>query len=97
MSEAALEACPECGGSVKRLISGGAGAITKGSGQHFGSSTESKGLVARVDLAACRAAGAATGHSARTKAAIMCYLSGAKAHADFGLYAGVETPASLRA
>jgi putative FmdB family regulatory protein len=32
MSDAALEDCPECGGSVKRLISGGAGAITKGSG-----------------------------------------------------------------
>jgi len=30
MSEAALEICPECGGSVRRLISGGAGAITKG-------------------------------------------------------------------
>ena len=43
MSEAPLEACPECGGSVKRLISGGAGAITKGSGQHFGSSTETQG------------------------------------------------------
>lgn len=31
MSDAAIEDCPECGGSVKRLISGGAGAITKGS------------------------------------------------------------------
>lgn len=31
MSDAALELCPECGGHVKRLISGGAGAITKGS------------------------------------------------------------------
>jgi len=30
MSEAAIESCPECGGKVKRLISGGAGAITKG-------------------------------------------------------------------
>ena len=31
MSERALETCPECGGHVRRLISGGAGAITKGS------------------------------------------------------------------
>jgi hypothetical protein len=30
MSDAAIEQCPECGGHVKRLISGGAGAITKG-------------------------------------------------------------------
>ncbi len=29
MSEKAIEACPQCGGHVKRLISGGAGAITK--------------------------------------------------------------------
>jgi putative FmdB family regulatory protein len=31
MSEQPLETCPECGGEVHRLISGGAGAITKGS------------------------------------------------------------------
>jgi putative FmdB family regulatory protein len=33
MSDAAVEQCPECGGHVKRLISGGAGAITKGASQ----------------------------------------------------------------
>ena len=33
MSEAAIEQCPECGGHVKRLISGGAGAITRGASQ----------------------------------------------------------------
>ena len=33
MSDAAVEQCPECGGHVKRLISGGAGAITKSAGQ----------------------------------------------------------------
>jgi len=33
MSDAAIEQCPECGGHVKRLISGGAGAITKGASQ----------------------------------------------------------------
>ena len=31
MSDPALEVCPQCGGAVKRLISGGAGAITKSS------------------------------------------------------------------
>jgi|UPI0005502D69 putative FmdB family regulatory protein len=30
MSEPEVAACPACGGTVKRLISGGAGAITKG-------------------------------------------------------------------
>ncbi|MFZ0745245.1 MAG: zinc ribbon domain-containing protein [Terracidiphilus sp.] len=35
MSDEPIELCPECGGHVKRLISGGAGAITRGSGgQH---------------------------------------------------------------
>jgi putative FmdB family regulatory protein len=33
MSDAAIDQCPECGGHVKRLISGGAGAITKGASQ----------------------------------------------------------------
>ena len=32
MSEPEVEACPECSGAVKRLISGGAGAIVKGGG-----------------------------------------------------------------
>lgn len=32
MSDPPISVCPDCGGSVKRLISGGAGAITKGSG-----------------------------------------------------------------
>ena len=36
MSDAAIEICPQCGGQVKRLISGGAGAITKDSGHHSG-------------------------------------------------------------
>jgi putative FmdB family regulatory protein len=33
MSERALDTCPQCGGHVQRLISGGAGAITKGGSQ----------------------------------------------------------------
>jgi putative FmdB family regulatory protein len=33
MSDEALEVCPACGGHVNRLISGGAGAITRGSSQ----------------------------------------------------------------
>jgi putative FmdB family regulatory protein len=40
MSEPAVKTCPECGGSVKRLISGGAGAITKGDGSHSGGHPE---------------------------------------------------------
>lgn len=35
MSDAPVETCPECSGSVRRLISGGAGAITKGGGQEM--------------------------------------------------------------
>jgi len=34
MSEQPIEVCPECGGTVERLISGGAGLIFKGSGFH---------------------------------------------------------------
>ena len=34
MSEQAIELCPECGGAVRRLISGGAGTISKGGTQH---------------------------------------------------------------
>jgi len=33
MSDEAVEVCPACGGHVNRLISGGAGAITRGSSQ----------------------------------------------------------------
>lgn len=32
MSDLPISVCPECGGSVKRLISGGAGTISKGNG-----------------------------------------------------------------
>ena len=32
MVDSPLEICPECGGKIKRLISGGAGFIFKGSG-----------------------------------------------------------------
>ncbi len=32
ITEEPVQTCPECGGSVKRLISGGAGIIFKGSG-----------------------------------------------------------------
>lgn len=34
MSDPEVDSCPECGGTVKRLISGGAGAITKGGHGH---------------------------------------------------------------
>lgn len=32
MSDPEIESCPQCGGHVKRLISGGAGVISKGAG-----------------------------------------------------------------
>lgn len=44
MSDAVIESCPECGGSVKRLISGGAGAITKGSSHRSAGSAEPQGM-----------------------------------------------------
>ena len=44
MSDAAIETCPQCAGSVRRLISGGAGTICKGSSQHFTPSPESQGM-----------------------------------------------------
>ncbi len=34
MSETAIESCPACGGHVKRLISGGAGIISKDGGNY---------------------------------------------------------------
>lgn len=37
MSEPEVAACPACGGEVKRLISGGAGAITKGGASYAAS------------------------------------------------------------
>lgn len=32
MTDAPVEACPECGGEVRRLVSGGSGFILKGTG-----------------------------------------------------------------
>jgi putative FmdB family regulatory protein len=34
MSEEPLEACPECGADLRRIISGGAGAVFRGKGFH---------------------------------------------------------------
>jgi putative FmdB family regulatory protein len=34
MSDPEIESCPECSGTVKRLISGGAGVISKSGGHH---------------------------------------------------------------
>jgi putative FmdB family regulatory protein len=41
MSDQALDTCPKCGAQVRRLISGGAGAITKGSSQSSGYANQS--------------------------------------------------------
>jgi putative FmdB family regulatory protein len=34
MSDPEVESCPQCGGHVRRLISGGAGIISKGAAAH---------------------------------------------------------------
>ncbi|MFC1736898.1 FmdB family zinc ribbon protein, partial [Candidatus Hydrogenedentota bacterium] len=36
MTDARVKNCPNCGGSVERLIGAGAGIIMKGSGSHSG-------------------------------------------------------------
>lgn len=47
MSDPEVEACPQCGGHVKRLISGGAGIISKGAaGVSAGSACEMGGCCA---------------------------------------------------
>ncbi|MGO9433094.1 MAG: FmdB family zinc ribbon protein [Terracidiphilus sp.] len=56
MSDAALDACPACGGPVHRLISGGAGAITKGSSSAHGH--------AHADMPPCAFGGACCGGGA---------------------------------
>jgi putative FmdB family regulatory protein len=40
MSDPAIESCPACGGTVKRLISGGAGIISKGNGNQSSNVSE---------------------------------------------------------
>jgi len=59
MSENALEVCPECGGHVKRLISGGAGAITKGGSQASSYAPPPCGMDGPCCGGACMADGAA--------------------------------------
>jgi putative FmdB family regulatory protein len=44
MSDLPISECPECGGQVKRLISGGAGAISKGSAHSMPDSGPACGL-----------------------------------------------------
>lgn len=39
MSDPEVGLCPRCGGHVKRLISGGAGVISKGGGNHAAAPT----------------------------------------------------------
>ena len=43
MSDPAIETCPGCGGAVKRLISGGAGVVSKDGGYAAGAGCESGG------------------------------------------------------
>jgi putative FmdB family regulatory protein len=59
MSEDALEICPECGGHVKRLISGGAGAITRGSSTASDYAAPACGLGGPCCGGGCMAGGAA--------------------------------------
>ena len=43
MSEAPLDTCPSCGGSVKRKINGGTGVIFKGKGFYVNDSKKKSG------------------------------------------------------
>jgi len=58
MSDSALEICPECGGHLKRLISGGAGAITRGSSHASGYAPAPCGMDGPCCGGACMADGA---------------------------------------
>ena len=58
MSEAPVASCPECGGSVKRLISGGAGAIT---GKGSGSSAMAERMGCEMGGACCGESGGCCG------------------------------------
>jgi putative FmdB family regulatory protein len=59
MSESALETCPDCGGPVRRLISGGAGAITRGTSNASSYATPQCGMGGPCCGGACMADGAA--------------------------------------
>jgi putative FmdB family regulatory protein len=57
MSDPVLEVCPSCDGHVHRLISGGAGAITKGAG-HAHASAHTDALPPCATGGACCGGGA---------------------------------------
>lgn len=53
MSDAAIESCPQCGGGVQRLISGGAGAICKGSSPKLSCSPEAQEMCGSTGEPCC--------------------------------------------
>jgi putative FmdB family regulatory protein len=54
MSEPAIATCPACGGGVRRLISGGAGVVSKDGGCGGGGGCESGGPCCGGQEMACR-------------------------------------------
>jgi putative FmdB family regulatory protein len=64
MSDAAIESCPQCTGNVRRLISGGAGAICKGSSHEFASGAKTQAM--------CGAGGLCCGQSAACGDEMFC-------------------------
>ena len=64
MSDAAIEYCPQCAGRVRRLISGGAGTICKGSSQHSADRREPQGM--------CGAGGPCCGQGAACGDKLLC-------------------------
>ena len=55
MSEPELNSCPSCGGPVQRLISGGAGAITRGASASSARPCETTGQCAMPAMTGCGA------------------------------------------
>jgi putative FmdB family regulatory protein len=60
MTDEPLQSCPKCGGRVKRLISGGAGVIFKGSGFY---ATDYRGPKYKKDAALDSSSGSGPGKS----------------------------------
>ena len=72
MTEDPIEVCPQCQGKTKRLISGGAGVLFKGSGfyqtDYRSSSYKKDAQKEKSDSAASSAASSSSGSAAKSDA-----------------------------